>query len=137
MTAPDPRRRVPSVDAVLRASGAGPADRRRLVAAVRDVLADARAAGAEILDPAAYARLARDRIAERDAPTLRAVVNATGVVLHTNLGRAPLSAAALAAIRDASGAVTVEYDLAKGARGERHGHAARLLAEVAEAEDAV
>jgi len=132
----DPRRRVPSVDAVLRAAEGG-ADRKRLAAAVREVLADARATGTEILDAAAYAKLARERIAKRDAPTLRPVINATGVVLHTNLGRAPLSDAALVAIRDASGAVSVEYDLERGARGERHGHAARLIAEVAGAEDAV
>ena len=133
----DVRRRVPSVDAVLRAAPADIAERRRLVPAVREVLADARSAGSEILDAAAYARLARERIAKRDAPTLRAVINATGVVLHTNLGRAPLSEAALAAIHDASGTVSVEYDLERGARGERHGHAARLLAEVTGAQDAV
>jgi L-seryl-tRNA(Ser) seleniumtransferase len=132
----DERRRVPSVDAVLRADEGG-ADRKRLAAAVREILADARAAGTHFLDAAAYAKLARERMAERDAPTLRAVINATGVVLHTNLGRAPLSEAALVAIRDASGAVSVEYDLERGARGERHGHAARLIAEVAGAEDAV
>jgi L-seryl-tRNA(Ser) seleniumtransferase len=125
------------VDAVLRAAPADPAERKRLVPAVRELLADARSAGAEIQDAAAYAKLARDRIAKRDAPTLRPVINATGVVLHTNLGRAPLSAAALAAIRDASGTVSVEYDLERGARGERHGHAAGLLAEVSGAEDAV
>ena len=72
-----------------------------------------------------------------DAPTLRPVLNATGVVLHTNLGRAPLSAAALEAIRDASGTASIEYDLERGARGERHGHAAGLIAEVTGAEDAV
>jgi L-seryl-tRNA(Ser) seleniumtransferase len=133
----DPRRRVPSVDAVLRASPEDLSDRRRLTTAVREVLAAARTAGSEILDAAAYAKLARDRIAKGDAPTLRRVINATGVVLHTNLGRAPLSDAALVAIRDASGTVSVEYDLERGARGERHGHAARLIAEVTGAEDAV
>jgi len=133
----DPRRRVPSVDAVLRATPADAAERRRLVAAVREILAAARSSGTDILDPAAYAKLARERIAKRDAPTLRPVINATGVVLHTNLGRAPLSDAALAAIRDASGTVSVEYDLERGTRGERHGHAAGLLAEVTGAEDAV
>ena len=133
----DARRRVPSVDAVLRATPADALERRRLVPAVREVLADARSAGRDILDPAAYAKLARERVAKRDAPTLRPVINATGVVLHTNLGRAPLSEAALAAIRDASGTVSVEYDLERGARGERHGHAARLLAEVTGAQDAV
>jgi L-seryl-tRNA(Ser) seleniumtransferase len=133
----DPRRRVPSVDAVLRAVPAGAAERKRLVPAVREVLADARSGGGEILDPVSYAKLARERIATRDAPTLRPVINATGVVLHTNLGRAPLSDAALAAIRDASGTASIEYDLERGTRGERHGHAARLLAEVTGAEDAV
>src|SRR5947208_15115560 len=57
----DPRRRVPSVDAVLRAAPADAAERRRLVPAVRAVLADARAAGREILDAAAYAKLAREQ----------------------------------------------------------------------------
>jgi L-seryl-tRNA(Ser) seleniumtransferase len=133
----DPRRRVPSVDAVVRAAPVAAAERKRLVAEVRAVLADARSGGTEILDPAAYAKLARERIAKRDAPTLRRVINATGVVLHTNLGRAPLSDAAIAAIRDASGTVSVEYDLERGTRGERHGHAARLLADATGAEDAV
>ena len=133
----DPRRRVPSVDAVLRAAPTPAAERKRLTLAIREVLASARAQGAEILDASAYARLARERIATRDAPTLRPVINATGVVLHTNLGRAPLSDAALRAIGDASGTVSVEYDLERGARGERHGHAAGLLAEVTGAQDAV
>jgi L-seryl-tRNA(Ser) seleniumtransferase len=128
---------VPSVDAILRALPPAGADRRRVVAAVREVLADARATGTEILDATAYAKLARERLARRDAPTLRRVINATGVILHTNLGRAPLSDAARAAIAEAAGAVTVEYDLERGARGERHGHAGPLLAEVTGAEDAV
>ncbi|HTH70108.1 MAG TPA: hypothetical protein VL493_02435 [Candidatus Saccharimonadales bacterium] len=75
----DARRRVPSVDAVLRATPADALERRRLVPAVREVLADARSAGRDILDPAAYAKLARERVAKRDAPTLRPVINATGV----------------------------------------------------------
>ena len=104
---------------------------------MRAVLADARRSGAEILEPAAYLAAARARLARRDAPTLRPVINATGVVLHTNLGRAPLAEVALAAIRDASGTVSIEYDLERGTRGERHGHAAALLAEVSGAEDAV
>ncbi|MEP7003794.1 MAG: L-seryl-tRNA(Sec) selenium transferase [Chloroflexota bacterium] len=133
----DPRRRVPSVDAVVRAIDVDGAERRRLVAAVREVLAEARAGAGQPLEAAAYALIARERLAKRDSPTLRRVINATGVVLHTNLGRAPLADVALAAIREASGTVTVEYDLERGARGERHGHAARLLAEVTGAEDAV
>ena len=62
------------------------------------------------------------------APTLRDVINATGVILHTNLGRAPLSQAALDAIRSvASGYSTLEYDLRKGKRGTRLVHAETLL----------
>jgi L-seryl-tRNA(Ser) seleniumtransferase len=62
------------------------------------------------------------------APTLRDVINATGVILHTNLGRAPLSQAALDAIRSvASGYSTLEYDLRKGKRGTRLVHAEALL----------
>lgn len=61
-------------------------------------------------------------------PTLRPVINATGVIIHTNLGRAPLPAAALAAIHDvAAGYSTLEYDLAAGQRGSRAVHAEQLL----------
>ncbi|HEX4744119.1 MAG TPA: L-seryl-tRNA(Sec) selenium transferase [Candidatus Limnocylindria bacterium] len=133
----DPRRDLPSVDAVLRAAGAvAPAERDRLVTAVRDVLAAARGEAAPA-DAATVAARARDRLAVRDRATLRRVINATGVVLHTNLGRAPLSPRAIEAIRDAAASVSVEYDLEAGKRGERHGHAARLLAELAGAEDGV
>ena len=133
----DPRRELPSVDAGLRAAGTvAPAERERLVTAVREVLAAARAGGGGT-DAAVVAAQARDRLAARDRATLRAVINATGVVLHTNLGRAPLSPRAIDAIRDAAASVSVEYDLEAGRRGERHGHAARLLADLSGAEDAV
>jgi L-seryl-tRNA(Ser) seleniumtransferase len=63
-----------------------------------------------------------------NAPTLQAVINATGVVLHTNLGRAPLSQAALRAIQNVSfGYSTLEFDLDKGLRGSRLVHAEALL----------
>ncbi|HEY3125421.1 MAG TPA: L-seryl-tRNA(Sec) selenium transferase [Candidatus Limnocylindria bacterium] len=132
----DARRRLPSVDAVVRAAGDIEVPRDRLVRAVRDVLAEARAAGT-IFDESAAADAARRRLSDSDRRSLRRVINATGVVLQTNLGRAPLAAVALAAIADAAGAVSVEYDLAAGRRGERHGHASRLLAELAGAEDGV
>jgi L-seryl-tRNA(Ser) seleniumtransferase len=83
------------------------------------------------------ARLARARIASRDERSLRRVLNATGVVLQTNLGRAPLAPSAIAAMTDAAGAVSVEYDLVAGRRGERHGHASSLLRELTGAEDGV
>jgi L-seryl-tRNA(Ser) seleniumtransferase len=132
----DPRRGLPSIDAILRAGHPADAERERFTRAARVLLARARAAG-ESGDAAAFAVQTRAAMAERERLTLRSVINATGVVLQTNLGRAPLSSRALAAIAAAAGAVTVEYDLAAGKRGERHGHAARLLADLAAAEDAV
>lgn len=71
-------------------------------------------------------------------PTLRSVINATGVLLHTNLGRAPLSRAALAAVESvASGYSTLEYDLGKGARGKRDTHASDLLTRLTGSESAL
>ena len=95
---------------------------RRLVAARRDLI---RAGGeATPVDVAEVRRLA----ASLAGPHLRRVVNATGVVLHTNLGRAPLAPAALAAITEAArGYTNLEYDLAGGQRGSRHSHAEELL----------
>jgi L-seryl-tRNA(Ser) seleniumtransferase len=66
------------------------------------------------------------------------VFNGTGVILHTNLGRAPLADAAIQAIaRIASGYATLEYDIEEGARGSRHVHCADLLRELTGAEDAL
>ncbi len=71
-------------------------------------------------------------------PALRRVINATGVILHTNLGRAPLADAARAAIDDvAGGYANVEYDLDKGERGSRHDHLRQLLRDLTGAEDAI
>jgi L-seryl-tRNA(Ser) seleniumtransferase len=77
------------------------------------------------IEQAALSRLTADA-----APSLRRVINATGVILHTNLGRAPLAQVALDRIRDAAtGYANLEYDLDAGARGHRHVHAeSRLLA---------
>ena len=72
------------------------------------------------------------------APSLRPVINATGVIVHTNLGRAPLAQAALDRIAAvASGYANLEYDLAAGARGSRTVHAATLLTQLTGAEAAV
>ncbi|HET9624089.1 MAG TPA: L-seryl-tRNA(Sec) selenium transferase [Kofleriaceae bacterium] len=72
------------------------------------------------------------------APPLRRVINATGGVLHTNLGRAPLADSARAAIDEAArGYTNLEYDLAKGERGSRHDHLRALLCELTGAEDAI
>jgi L-seryl-tRNA(Ser) seleniumtransferase len=72
------------------------------------------------------------------APSLRRVINATGVILHTNLGRAPLSAAAVAAVAETAARYSnLEYDVASGARGRRDVHTSRLLAELAGTETAI
>src|SRR6266498_1371224 len=72
------------------------------------------------------------------APTLLPVINATGVILHTNLGRAPLSNAALAAMKEAAANYsTLEYDLGKGQRGSRLVHAEAILKRLTGAEAAV
>lgn len=74
---------------------------------------------------------------KRSEPSLRRVVNATGVVVHTNLGRTPLAdEAALSAACMAKHYNTLEYDLASGRRGSRDSHTAPLLCELTGAEDA-
>ena len=79
---------------------------------------------------------ARLRAAMR--PSLIRTINATGVIVHTNLGRAPLSQAALDRVRDVAGGYTnLEYDVAKGARGKRDVHAEKLIARLTGAEAAV
>jgi L-seryl-tRNA(Ser) seleniumtransferase len=72
------------------------------------------------------------------APSLRRVINATGVILHTNLGRAPLPASVIAEITEtASRYSNLEYDIERGERGKRDTHTARILAELAGAEAAI
>ncbi|HZD00089.1 MAG TPA: L-seryl-tRNA(Sec) selenium transferase [Actinomycetes bacterium] len=132
----DPRRAVPKVDALLACPNVAAQQaawgRTQVVGAVRRVLDEVRAAGAEgILLPSLQELAARvvATLEARARRRLRAVVNATGVVLHTNLGRAPLGAEARAALLEACGPCTVEYDLVAGARGRRGSWAAELLRE--------
>ena len=138
-------RRLPGVDAFLqrRDATAWQADygREPLVAALREALEATRAA---ILAGGAYpgdeslAQAVGERLAAEVEPTLLPVINATGVVLHTNLGRAPLSAATLAAMRRAgAGYSNLEYDLAAGQRGSRYVHAEALLCRLTGAEAAL
>lgn len=86
---------------------------------------------------AAIARRAAGLAQERMAPSLRAVINATGTLLHTNLGRAPLSAKALAAIEGVSRSYSnLEFDLKTGGRGHRSDHVEGLLCKLTGAEAA-
>jgi L-seryl-tRNA(Ser) seleniumtransferase len=134
----DRRRGLPAVHALLaeaRAAGVGsdvaPAV---LTAAVREVIAAARA-GAGV--PADWVAAVGTRLAERERPSLTRVINATGVVLHTNLGRAPLATAAVAAMQEAAGYSALEYELDEGTRGSRQRHTHALLTSLTGAEDAL
>ncbi len=132
----DALRALPSVD---RLAAALDAPHTSAVAAARAVIDERRAelrAGA-VDEPDLVAR-ARERLARAEQPSLRRVLNATGVIVHTNLGRAPLAAAAREAVaRAAEGYSTLEWDPSTGARGSRHDHVAPLLAELTGAEAAM
>jgi len=136
-------RQIPSVDRLLQTPMLQEAilafGRMPVVATVRETLDTVRAeirAGASFdLSPAALATRIVERLHERMLPSLRPVLNATGVIIHTNLGRAPLSRAAIDAIRTiGEGYSTLEYDLAAGKRGSRYTHVGDLLAELTGAE---
>ena len=132
----DALRALPAVDrlaAELAGDGTAPAD---AVAAARAAIEQRRAellAGAGDADVDLLVR-ARERL----RPSLRRVLNATGVVIHTNLGRAPLAESAAQATADAArGYVNLELDLATGRRGARDAHVAPLLAQLTGAQDAL
>ena len=96
------------------------------------------AIGAGGTEPEALLSSARDSLSRRFAPTLVRAVNATGVLLHTNLGRAPLPEPAREAVlRVVSGYSTVEYDAGAGRRGTRQDHVRRAARELFGAEDAL
>ncbi len=99
----------------------------------RDVLA-----GGRCPEPAEIEQGVLGSLEQAGRGSLRPVVNATGVVIHTNLGRAPLSAQAIEAMgRAAAGYTNLEYDLGAGARGDRYGHAEAALCRLTGAEAAV
>lgn len=118
-TPTDPRRRVPRTDAVLDDPALAPAVVALGRARVKDVVvaAQQRARAGEIDPDDVTTAVLADL--PPTAASSRPVLNATGVLLHTNLGRAPLSAAARAAVDAAAGTTDVELDLASGTRGRR------------------
>src|SRR5204862_484409 len=80
----------------------------------------------------------REELADARRPRLRRVLNATGVVVHTNLGRAPLAEEAVERVADAArGYSNLEYDLSAGARGSRQDHVAAILRRLTGAEGAL
>jgi L-seryl-tRNA(Ser) seleniumtransferase len=115
--------------------------RTATVDACRAVLDDYREQirqGGEAPMPALVHDDIRLRVESMMRPTLYPVINATGVILHTNLGRAPLSAAALKAMQEIGGVyANLEYDVASGERGSRYEHSTRLLTRLTGAEDAL
>ena len=146
-------RAIPSVDELLLeprlAALSEKSGRALVIQAIRQVLTDFRTRlkaepqQSAVPNPESFdsAELVATVVAKVDAavaPSLRRVINATGVVLHTNLGRAPLSNAAIAQIAaTAAGYSNLEYDVARGERGKRDIHTASLLAEMVGAEAAI
>jgi L-seryl-tRNA(Ser) seleniumtransferase len=140
----DPRRKVPSVDALLRSKPGRRASaslgRPLVKRTITQVLDDVRGAAAKGVEPPPVDEiLARASArASRVASGLTPVINATGVVLHTNLGRAPLpEAAARAAARAARSYSDLEVDRDSGARGNRSSRAEAMLVALTGAEDAL
>jgi len=133
-------RTLPAIDALLRAAPDLPVryGHEQATAALRESVDAARRAilrGAAAPTPGELIAQAAAYLARESLPTLRSVISATGVILHTHLGRAPLSEAALAAVRGiAGGYSTLEYDLERGQRGQRDRHIERLLSQVTGAE---
>jgi len=140
-------RQLPQVDDLLRHPELAPAVsplprllaaavvRRVLAAARRTINADPPEALPPRLDETALLHHLREALLAAAMPRLRRVVNATGVVIHTNLGRAPLGQACLEQLLEvASRYNTLEYDLARGARGSRQDHLEAVLQQLTGAE---
>jgi L-seryl-tRNA(Ser) seleniumtransferase len=126
-------RDLPSVDQLARGS-----DDPLAVEAARMVLARAREDIQAGADPGDLEERLRAELDGARAPRLRRALNATGVVVHTNLGRAPLAEAALERVREVGrGYSNLEYDLSAGTRGSRQDHAAGILRRLTGAEAAL
>lgn len=120
----------------------GQFQRQIVVKAVREVIASRRgeilAGRATDLSPAILSAEIGDKIVRFSSFSLVPVINATGIVIHTNLGRAILSEKVLHNVIAVSGSYSnLEYDLANGKRGRRHTHTRRLLTDITGAEDAL
>ncbi|HEV7836701.1 MAG TPA: L-seryl-tRNA(Sec) selenium transferase [Gemmatimonadaceae bacterium] len=138
----DARRDLPSVNALLETSGVRSLlahhPRRVVLDAVRSAVDTARSAGGAQRTEEQWIETITTAVRESTQSSLRRVINATGVVLHTNLGRAPLADAAIRAIQEVAGGFSnLEYDIENGQRGSRYSHCVGLLRRLTGAEDAL
>ena len=144
-------RTIPSIDQLKKRPGVQALEARFGAGATREALREAAgelrqalldsssADGTAAGDPAAAIEAAATaRLGQQFQGSLRPVINATGVIIHTNLGRAPLAPSAIARVAATAGGYTnLEYDLEAGARGSRTVHAESLLTALTGAEAAV
>ena len=138
-------RKLPSVDELLRSTEIQPlikrAGREIVIDSIREILKQIRAnnkVGKITPSASEIIHLTEAKVEKWMKPSPVAVINASGVILHTNLGRAPLSSAALAAMAVVSQSYSsLEYDLEKGERGKRSVHAELLLTRLTGAESAL
>mgnify|MGYP000158157015 CR=1 FL=1 len=137
-------RKIPKVDELLRHEKLSDLSCQHTVLTetvreVIDALRRAILAGEEpSLEPQIICEQVIDAVRKKTTMNLRPVINATGIVLHTNLGRAKLSSAAVAAIQSvAQDYNTLEYNLEKGSRGSRYAHVEQLISKLTGAEDAM
>ena len=138
----DARRDLPSVNALLETPGVRSLlahhPRQVVLDAVRSAVDTARNAGGAQRTEEQWIDTITTAVRESTQSSLRRVINATGVVLHTNLGRAPLADAAILAIQEVAGGFSnLEYDIENGQRGSRYSHCVGLLRRLTGAEDAL
>jgi L-seryl-tRNA(Ser) seleniumtransferase len=139
------RSAIPSMDALLKLPSMVEVveryGRTRAVEAARQELAKVRAAwtpGELLCSADQVAAACRARLSDASRPSIQRVFNLTGTVIHTNLGRAPMPACAIAAVAEAmKGATNLEFDVETGERGERDRHVEGLLTRLTGAEAAV
>ena len=132
------QRHLPSIERLVSAVAAdSPLPRPTIVGLARLLVEKIRQRRGEVPAFDTIVALLRHDVAQLIAPSLRPVINASGVLLQTNLGRAPLSQAARHALHHGAGSVNIEYDLAAGGRGERSVHLAGLLRNLSGAEAAI